>query len=507
MARALDIPSKSASSHLSISTGQYLATDQDEVTPVNNAESSNAVADASTEVESHSHQSCHISKLPNELLGRIMGLLYNEELVSFAMACRSFQVLARRALQEHQQLVSDWTTVSNVNKPPGYLSTKVISQFKDHRLLSYTHCLDIVFEEPQLSFDSTGGALDPHIREAISDEVRPFAIEQFGSRYWEIWTSDVERSHIVAILYIWTKLLENVTSLTLHLNGLQSEMLLDLVDPSSEYWPYSFDNLQSVCIDQCTVERSPLSYRLLESSARLSSVTDLGAVHITLDEPTDHPVSPPFVSNVESFTLEHCYLGTRHLVALISNMRSLDHFSHEEHWVGSAGAPYTDRTAVVDSLRIVASHTLTSLRLIGGARVWAQPDPPLGSLKEFEILQCVTLTFQAFFRTLQERPSETPCTQLPGSIEWLKLVSSFGTLETDSIKTVLEALLREKGGRLPNLEDVIVIGIDEAEVEVLRAATIVRGLETVGVEVTLKFEEDDGNDGKEEDEETEDADG
>jgi len=76
-------------------------------------------------------------------------------------------------------------------------------------------------------------------------------------------------------------------------------------------------------------------------------------------------------------------------------MRSLNHFSHEEHWVGSAGAPYTDRTAVVDSLRIVASRTLTSLRLIGRARVWSQPATPLGSLEDFEILQYVTLSLSA----------------------------------------------------------------------------------------------------------------
>lgn len=507
MSAALDIPSKSESSHPSVSTGQYPAGSQDEVTAANNDESSNTVADTSTGSESYSDQPCHIFKLPNELLSRIMDSLYNWDLVCFAMAHRRFHILGRRALQEHQQLTSAWTTISNVNKPPGYLAEQVISQFKNPRLLSYTHCLDVVFEEPRLSFDSTGRALDSHIREAISDQARPFVNEQFLPRFWEIWTSDVKRSNIAAILCAWTQRLEDVTSLNLHLNGLQRELLLDLFDPSSVYWPESFENLQSICIDQCTVEPSPLSYRLLESSARLISVTNLTAVHITLHKPTDHPISSHFVSDVNSFILEHCYLGTRHLVALISNMHSLGHFSHEEDWIGAAGAPYTDRTAVIDSLRIVACRTLTSLCLIGRARAWEQRDTPLGSLEDFEILQCVTLEFQAFCKTLQEQPSETPCTQLPRSIEWLKLVSSSGMLEAESIKTVLKALLHEIREGLPNLEDIIVIGIEKAEVRALRAATIVRGLEAVGVKIALKSEEANDNDGREEDDDDDDNDG
>jgi len=494
MSISQDIHSHSRSSDQSVLTNHYLSPTKSQESLTTGDGSSDAFSNASTEHESHSIPICHIFKLPNELLSHIVGLLYNEQLVSFAIACRRFHNLAGTALQEHRQLVSEWTMVSNVNKPPGYLASRVMRQIKDRRLRSYTYCLEIELGEPLLSFDNAGGALDPYILEALNDDVLPSGLQPSSPDYWELWKSDVKRSRLDAILWTWATLLESVTSLTLYLHGLRSNLLLELFDSSSELWPDSFDSLQRVRIEHSAIEGNPLSYRLLELSTQLTSVTDLSTAHIKLDEPTDHPISPPFVSNVESFTLEQCYLGTRHLVALISNMHSLDHFSHTELWPGSSWAPYTDRTAIVDCLKIAASQTLTSLELIGRAHTAAQQEPPLGSLEEFDFLQCVTLDFNALFRTLQEQPSKIQCTQLPRSIEWLKLVSNFGRLETESVKIMLRALLREKWERLPDLEDVVVVGIKKAELRSLRAARIVRRLETVGVEVTLRVYEDDADD-------------
>ena len=93
---------------------------------MNNGDSSNAIADASRDVENHLYRGCHSFKLPNELLSKLVGLLYDEELLYFAMARRSFYVLATRALGEHRRVVSERTTVSNINKPPGYLASKIL---------------------------------------------------------------------------------------------------------------------------------------------------------------------------------------------------------------------------------------------------------------------------------------------------------------------------------------------------------------------------------------------
>jgi hypothetical protein len=154
--------------------------------------SSDAFSNASTEHESHSIPICHIFKLPNELLSHIVGLLYNEQLVSFEIACRRFHNLAGTALQEHRQLVSEWTMVSNVNKPPGYLASRVMRQIKDRRLRSYTYCLEIELGEPLLSFDNAGGALDPYILEALNDDVLPSGLQPSSPDYWELWKSDAK---------------------------------------------------------------------------------------------------------------------------------------------------------------------------------------------------------------------------------------------------------------------------------------------------------------------------
>jgi len=501
-----NVHSQSRSSCPSDPTNHHLSTEEGQTNLTTSNGSSDAVADASTEVGSHLSRRCPVFKLPNELLVRIVGLLYNEELVSFATACRRFHDLAGRALQEHRQLLLEWTTVTNLNKPPGYLASKVIRHIKNHRLRSYTHCLEIELVEPQHSFDGESGALDPRIMEALSDDIRPFAIEKFGLDFWKVWERDVKRGRIDSILWTFIMLLDNVTFLTLYLSGLGRDLLLELFDSSSKLWPVSLDNLQSVSIDQCTVEESPLSYRLLELFARLTSVTELRAANITLGGLTDHPItSTHYVSSVESFTLERCYLGTRHLLALVSKMTSLDHFSHREHWIDSGRGNYTDQSAVVDSLRIAASQSLTSLELVGQVHRAAQGD--YGSLEGFEVLQYITLDFETFYRTLGQRSSTDSQTRLPKAVQWLKLVSSFGTVDASSVQIMLSALLWDKSERLPDLEDLFVIGIVEMEAEKLIAAQVVQELETVGVKVTLTLEEDDDNDGEAEDEDMDDADG
>lgn len=450
-----------------------------------------------------------ILKLPNEILLQILGKLYNEDLVDFARTCRTFYHLGSAALREHQKLMRKWTTISDVNQPRGYLASRVARHLVDPRLANYTHCIAVDLGDARPSSDNTTIAPNGYMHEAMSDSTRAYWNEVFGpeTEYWEIWMSGVSKCHADCILMMWaSRVLVDIRQLKLYLNGLRRELLLAVLTPKDMDCYDPFRNLQSVLVDQSTIEGSPLSYKLLELCAQHPSVTELDADHITLDDPTEHPItSTEFVSKVESFNLERCYLGTRHLVALVSKMTSLDHFSYRQHCIDAGRGTYTDLAVVVNSLMLAATQTLTSLRLTG--QLCRAPQGNYGSLEEFEALQYITLDFETFYRTIRQRSSIATQTRLPKSILWLKLTSSLGTLDTGSVKILLRALLWSKWERLSDLEDIIIVGVAEVEVKNLLAAPIVRRLETVGVEVTLKFEEDDEADGREEGEETDDIDG
>ncbi len=75
---------------------------------------------------------------------------------------------------EHQDRMGQWTTISTLDQPRGYLASREVRQLQDPRLAEYTHCLKVVREEPQLLFGNVGRVLNLCIREALSEDIQSF---------------------------------------------------------------------------------------------------------------------------------------------------------------------------------------------------------------------------------------------------------------------------------------------------------------------------------------------
>jgi len=219
-------------------------------------------------------------------------------------------------------------------------------------------------------------------------------------------------ANVDSVLGFFLCILKNVKRLTIYLDGIQRPFLLGILEPFTEEGDGALSALESLHLDGFTIDYSLLPYQVLESGAQIPSVTELKASNVILDGPEEYPVSSLFVSNVESFKLEHCCLGSHHMVAMVSSMQALKHFSHKECRPGSQ--PY--QTTLVDSLNCVARRTLISFELIDQAP-WALKDGlPLDSLEDFETLRKITLDFDNLFTMLAGQTSISWRTRLPKSI-------------------------------------------------------------------------------------------
>jgi len=129
-------------------------------------------------------RSSQILTLPKEILFEILGSLYNKDLVEFALTCHTFHLLVNKALREHRRLMRKWNTISNFNRPRGYLASRVAKQLVDPRLQTYTHNLEILLREPS---SSRVDDPDRFISQALSADVRPLWGEEFGLERRQVW--------------------------------------------------------------------------------------------------------------------------------------------------------------------------------------------------------------------------------------------------------------------------------------------------------------------------------
>lgn len=444
------------------------------------------------------NESRQLLTLPNEILLKVLSLLYNEDLVEFALTCSTVHRLANTALCEHRELMREWTTVSNLNMARGYLASRVAMQLIDPRLGSYTHILIIRLREPPCPIDDPNDDPGQFIAQALAADVRPPWTEIFGLERWQIWEREVKESNVDSILGTFFCILEYVKRLTIYLEGIERPFLLGSLEPFTEEGYGALSSLDSLHIDGFASNHSFLSYQFLEVGARILSVTELKASNIILNDLEDGPTIPPFESYVESFKLENCCLGTRYMVAMLSSMQALKHFSHKE----CQPVSHSYQAALVDSLKCVARKTLMSFNLIDQAPMDSDDGLPLDSLADFETLQQVTLEFKNLISIQPGQTSISWRTQLPKSIQRLKLVRKSCRVGSRSVQAVLEALLRNKGDCWPDLEEFMLVGPTAETADVSEVDQVARRLVDRGVRVTWIYSDSEGYCWRDEDEQT-----
>lgn len=190
------------------------------------------VSKVGTDVVSPQTSSSGFFKLPRELQDKIIDLLVNEELVEFALTCRASHNSLQTALEEHRQLLREWTYLSNLDEPAGYLASRVARHFVDARLLTYTHYVEIDFCERRPSFNATGATVNHHVLEALRQDVR----QAVRPEDWPLWEMYVNQGRIDGILWMWAFILEEVRGLTLYLDEILSGLVLEALDPASVDW-------------------------------------------------------------------------------------------------------------------------------------------------------------------------------------------------------------------------------------------------------------------------------
>lgn len=452
-----------------------------------------------------------LDKLPNELWQKIIGFLYHNHLVNFALTCKFVNQQAEGAIREHLHFSKRWRKGICPNMTHGYLASKVAQHLVDPRLASYPETLSVLeLSAPVSSLD--GSAPGRFVEEATSEHVRQCWTERFGIGSWGRWKSSVEKGNLDFILTTWWSMLPNLRALFLFLEDHEWSLTLDMVKPVNDRHHEHLKHLQTVRI----VGPNPQAFAFLELFSRVPSVTVLSANRIGIDDPATYPsVLRGYNSNVENFHLDNCTIGTRHVVDLLEAMMHLRYFGYSEAWMQGDCLPVTDRTALMDTLRKGSTRSLTQLEfevhVNGGLRCGI----PLGSLEVFEALEDITMNPTDFLKGWKRLSKKSPIllrTGLPRSLKKLAFGNRNGTLNPNQAATIAGILRRAKEDCLPDLQKLKIIGLPIGAESSLLQNRNVQGLKALNVHTEIEWgyeesETDDEDRANDDDVETDSCDG
>ncbi len=265
----------------------------------------------------------------------------------------------------------------------------VAQHLADPRLACYSQTLQVTEEPaPTTESDGTSTALGLYVEQATSELVKVCWTERFGIGSWERWKSSVEKGDLDFIFTTWWPMLIHLRTLYLYLEDREWPLTLDMVRPIQGKHHEQLSHLRTVHI----IGPNQQGFAFLELFSRIPSVTFLSASHIDIDDPAIYPsVTGGYDSNIKHFSLDHCTIGTRHIVDLLEAVMPLQYFGYTEEWNQGDWLPVSDRTALMDTLRNGSTKSLTELDLevhvSGGLRCGI----PIGSLEGFEVLEDVTM--------------------------------------------------------------------------------------------------------------------
>ena len=434
-----------------------------------------------------------ILELANELLEQIIAFLYNKDLVSFAMTCKLLHGLARVALREHQQLMRQWTTISNLGEPKGYLASRIASQITDSRIASYIHHLEITLQESGSHAETATTYQESLAAKATSDDLASFVIHRYGPGHWELWKTCISRGDADFILADWCHMLLDIKHLSVRRNAGRSLFLHEVLRPSPNGYHNQLRHLQSAQIDGTSDVNFPRQeYRLLEYFAQLPSLRKLSVTGFENQNPGGYwTASKPFVSNVKHLCMENCKLDTRFLTSFLHSMQVLEHFSYIEP-LKAYDWHEANLGDLVTSLKGAAIKSLKTLTLLGRP-FWELPQGDAISVEDlggFEALQAVTIRYTTLvdsFATPCVRATKPLLIKLPISLKTLKVWDRWHELRGADVEALIEALGRKKREDLCQLQELEVSGLKTHSVKWLEAHRSVEKLGTAGVAVTFRY--------------------
>lgn len=433
-----------------------------------------------------------LDKLPNELWQNIIGFLYHDHLVNFALTCRFIHQQAQIALREHRYLLQKWSNVSCEPISYGHLASMVAQHLVDPRLASYPKNVQ-VDEEPAsvIEFDGTSTDPGPYVKEATTELVKSCWTARFGIGSWERWKNSVEQGDLDFIFTIWWPMLSHIKTLYLYLEDHEWPLTMDMVRPIHGKHHEQLSHLQTVHV----IGPNRQGFAFLELFSRVPSVTLLSASHIGIDDSAICSSIPEsYDSNVKHFSLDECTFSTRHIIGLLKAMKHLQYFGYIEEDLPEEWPPEMNRTALVDTLRKGSSKSLRLLDLQFRVGEGLDFDIPIGSLEGFEVLENVTVNPTDFLKGWKRLSKKSPIqlrTGLPRSLKELALGNRNGTVNSKEVATIASILRRAKEESLPNLQKLRIIGLPKRAESSFSQNGNIQGLKALNVytEVEWSYEE------------------